>query len=68
MKAVRVKINREPATVNPEKCLGCGVCVPTCPVEAIELFERDEQLELPDGVTFIQELLEDRGRDPSGLL
>jgi Pyruvate/2-oxoacid:ferredoxin oxidoreductase delta subunit len=67
MKAVRVKINKEPANVDPEKCLGCGVCVPTCPVEAIELLERDELPELPDGITFIQEMLEDRGRDPSGL-
>jgi ferredoxin len=67
MKAVRVKINREPANVDAERCLGCGVCVPTCPVEAIELFERDEFPELPDNMTFIQELLEDRDRDPSGL-
>jgi len=65
--AIRVKVNREPANVDVEKCLGCGVCVPTCPVEAIELVERDEYLELPDGMTYVRELLEDKGRDPSGL-
>ena len=67
MKAIRVKVNREPANVDVQKCLGCGVCVPTCPVEAIELVERDEYLELPDGMTYVRELLEDKGRDPSGL-
>jgi len=67
MKAIKAKINREPASVDAEKCLGCGVCVPTCPMEAIELVERDELLELPDGMTYVQELLADKGRDPSGL-
>jgi len=67
MKAIKAKINREPANVDVEKCLGCGVCVPTCPMEAIELVERGELLELPDGMTYIQELLADKGRDPSGL-
>ncbi|MEM3896346.1 MAG: 4Fe-4S binding protein [Archaeoglobaceae archaeon] len=68
MKAIRVRINREPAEIDAEKCLGCGVCVPTCPVEAIELIEREEKAEIPDHRTYIQQLLQDRGKDFSALL
>jgi NAD-dependent dihydropyrimidine dehydrogenase PreA subunit len=30
------------ATVDPELCLGCGVCVPTCKAEAVNLVRRAE--------------------------
>ncbi|MDK2875859.1 MAG: hypothetical protein PWQ22_269 [Archaeoglobaceae archaeon] len=60
MKAVRVKVNREPANVNLERCLGCGVCVPTCPMEAIELVPREEIVEWPDHLNYIQRLLAER--------
>jgi len=67
MKAIRVKVNREPANVDVQRCIGCGVCVPTCPVEAMELVEREEHVEWPDHLTYYQELLADRGKDPSAL-
>jgi Pyruvate/2-oxoacid:ferredoxin oxidoreductase delta subunit len=28
--------------VNPEKCIGCGVCIPTCPSDAIALVRKPE--------------------------
>lgn len=36
-------VELEPATafVNEEKCSGCGICVPLCPVNAIEIVSRD---------------------------
>ena len=30
-----------PAKVDPEKCSGCGTCVPACPVESIKM-EKDK--------------------------
>ena len=38
----------EPATVDREKCLGCGVCQVTCPEEAISLVEVREQSYVPE--------------------
>ena len=30
------------ATINPETCIGCGLCVKRCPMEAIRLEASDE--------------------------
>jgi Fe-S-cluster-containing hydrogenase component 2 len=29
--------------VNRERCIGCGVCVPTCPSEAMSLVRKPEE-------------------------
>ncbi|MHA1534896.1 MAG: 4Fe-4S binding protein, partial [Promethearchaeota archaeon] len=29
--------------VNKARCIGCGVCVPTCTSEAISLIKKDEE-------------------------
>jgi ferredoxin len=33
----------------PEKCFGCGMCVPVCPTEAITLIEVREPEHIPTG-------------------
>jgi len=35
------------AAVNVEKCIGCGICVESCPHDAIELKRKDKILKLP---------------------
>ena len=38
--------------VDVDNCIGCGVCVPTCPVEAIKLINK------PDPMPVYENLLE----------
>jgi NAD-dependent dihydropyrimidine dehydrogenase PreA subunit len=32
-------------SVQPDKCLGCGVCIPTCPTESIKLIRKPKELQ-----------------------
>ena len=42
-----IKITDNHSTVNTKKCIGCGLCVPTCPEGAMQLIKKDKQLEPP---------------------
>ena len=37
-----LELRRSVAVVNAERCIGCGVCVTTCPTTAIELVRRGD--------------------------
>jgi NAD-dependent dihydropyrimidine dehydrogenase PreA subunit len=41
MEAIAVG-DEEYAVVDAEKCIGCGVCTPTCPTESVDLTLRGE--------------------------
>jgi ferredoxin len=37
-----VMTEADTAEINPDRCIGCGLCVTTCPAEAIELLPKSE--------------------------
>jgi Fe-S-cluster-containing hydrogenase component 2 len=43
------------AEINDQKCIGCGLCVTACPVDALSLQEKNDY-EQP--VSTVQELIE----------
>jgi Fe-S-cluster-containing hydrogenase component 2 len=45
MKAIEMK--GDVAFVNTKECIGCGLCVTGCPVEAIKLVERKQIPSIP---------------------
>jgi Fe-S-cluster-containing hydrogenase component 2 len=36
------------AVVDPGKCIGCGLCVPTCPSDAVRLVRKEEAKAPPE--------------------
>ena len=59
MEAITVK---EFAEIDEHRCVGCGVCYPTCPNEAIKLVRRPEEhiSEIPDNKAFIINMLKEK--------
>jgi Fe-S-cluster-containing hydrogenase component 2 len=37
-------IVEEKSKVDYDRCIGCGVCIPTCPQEAIKLIKKDAEV------------------------
>jgi electron transport complex protein RnfB len=42
-----VKVIEGMATVDPNRCIGCGLCVTTCEAEAIRMVPREQAPEPP---------------------
>jgi Fe-S-cluster-containing hydrogenase component 2 len=45
-----VKLANDISKVNLKRCIGCGLCVSTCPVGAIHLSNKDNVVEPPSTV------------------
>ena len=55
--AVRVPAEKQPAVVDLNRCLGCGVCVPGCPAESISLVKKPVELQPPQTLEDLREIL-----------
>ncbi len=42
-----IVVKESVAEVDPERCIGCGLCVTTCTTGAVSLFPREEAPEPP---------------------
>jgi Fe-S-cluster-containing hydrogenase component 2 len=60
-----IDMNDGLAAVNLERCIGCGLCVTTCPDEAIELVQKAaDQLYVPpkSGMETYIRIMQERGK------
>ncbi|MBN2397787.1 MAG: 4Fe-4S binding protein [Deltaproteobacteria bacterium] len=61
MKAI--EIIDDVAVLTPERCIGCGLCVSACPIDAIELIKRKEPPEIfATGQELTMKMAEEKGK------
>jgi Fe-S-cluster-containing hydrogenase component 2 len=46
-----IEVRESVAEVDPERCIGCGLCVTTCTTESLSLVPREHAPEPPASVT-----------------
>lgn len=44
-------VDDEKAALNLDRCIGCGLCVSTCPTESLSLVRKTEQPYVPKDIT-----------------
>jgi electron transport complex protein RnfB len=58
-----IKLEDNVAEVNTEECIGCGLCVTTCPAEAMVLVERKQVPSTPANIMEMStKVLQEKGR------
>ncbi len=59
---------KQPAIVNLDRCLGCGVCVSTCPEKAISLFKKLRETKPPETREALHDIIMAGKKGPLGKL
>jgi Fe-S-cluster-containing dehydrogenase component len=60
MNAVKVDEQNGYATIDLDRCIGCGNCVAACPSEALRLVKTEKETVPPEDCTGLYELLAER--------
>jgi Fe-S-cluster-containing hydrogenase component 2 len=55
--AVRVSKKKQPAVVDRDRCIGCGVCVPACPTQSITLVKKPAEVRPPQTREDLHEIM-----------
>ncbi len=42
-----ITLNDDISSINKERCIGCGICINSCPSEAIEFLRKEHQFNPP---------------------
>jgi Fe-S-cluster-containing hydrogenase component 2 len=60
-----IEVNDGIAAIDSNRCIGCGLCVTTCPTQAMQLVKKpDDQLYEPpqNGVETYVRIMQERGK------
>jgi Fe-S-cluster-containing hydrogenase component 2 len=55
--AVSVSQKKQPAVVDRDRCIGCGVCVPACPTQSINLVKKPAEVRPPQTREDLHEII-----------
>ncbi len=55
--AINLSPQNQCAEVNPDRCIGCGNCVPACPRQAVTLQKKAEEVQPPQNIEELYDII-----------
>jgi Fe-S-cluster-containing hydrogenase component 2 len=55
-----------PANIDLNRCIGCGLCVPTCPSGAVQLKKRKREMVPPKDAEDLYDTIKKNTKRPAG--